>query len=615
MMSLVLLPFAAKADSTISNSVSQSADQAISASTGPTTATGPTDPTGPQVQTGPTDPTGPSTAPGPNSLSNSQTGADSTNTNSVDESNSAAIASNNSSQTQNSANINMNSGQNDLTKNTAVGSVTTGDNAASVNIIDIGNAQFSPESSIGASSISQSIFPNGAAIPASGPISRINIPSSLTNQATGSGSVNLNQIDKNNLFSFVNNDNSTANNNITILANTGRNQINQNTDVNNVSTGNIKVGANIIDLSNFINPNGILDLNVWSFLNGLTGDLIIPTNSATGANSSNQNNVNGGTNTNIVSNNNSSQNNQFNIKTNTGGNDINQNSEIGNISTGQSETTQNQLVIDSNNTDTFYLVNVFGKFLGSLVGLGSNVIVNQIGDGSADNSAALANSQTGANSVNSNSVQAQNNINLENNNNSTKNNSITVDANTGQNTVDRNTKIGNLTTGSINVITNALKIISNLSQGAQKTKISIINIFGDLKGDIVSDIEASKRAAQKPQTPNSVPNIAVISQNTNVSNAVTTVNNSSKKIGLIKQSSSSQGNSSAETKTTLSSSDINISSLLPHANFATYYGNTNNSTPLASTSQPISAKDFSMPIVIGMLAMLFDIAAFLLKKK
>lgn len=503
-LSLGLLIFPALAEVDISpnsknNNVMASdlESQIMIEGTGPTEATGPAVATGPQNEPGPTLPAGPQgqtgaiNQTGPASLSNVNTGANSNNENAVSDRTSSQIESADNSEENNNITINLSTGKNDLSKNTQVGTVSTGDAEASLNLINVGGATFGSGSSVGAETIDGT---GTFRIPENGALTRIPIPKNLINNQTGSGSSNQNLYDGKNFFTFLNQNNSAKENEITINAETGENIITENTIIQNIVTGNINLGMNLIDLSKFNNPLGIVGLDVWSFLNGLDGDLILPSNVTSGSNSENRNLINEATEIKTEQNDNSEINTGINVAATTGNNEISRNSSIGDLTTGENKVSGGVYNVTAD-APVYYIINVFGRVLGHILGLnGTNVSVNEIGDELGDVPTVISNNNTGSRSDNKNSADLQNNLIAETSDHSVTNTRVNIKANTGRNKILDNTMVGDLKTGQINIIPNVVNVVGSVLDGPRRFRVSIINIFGDLKGDILSGLEAAKKS-------------------------------------------------------------------------------------------------------------------------
>jgi len=453
--------------------------------TGPQEPTGAIEPTGPQTQTGAIEPTGPQTPTGPQeiisnpivetsgtenqteqNLSNNFTGSNSENLNDSNSSADANINLTNNAEADNDISANLVTGQNGIGSNTVVGNVSTGDINGNVCVINALNSSLGPDDSIGGQSINTSGMNGITLAPAD---TRLN----LQNATTGENSENSNVFNGGQVIDFFEVNDAAANNSIEIDADTGNNEISNNTKVGELQTGDIAIAANLINLLN-ISPEIALSIDFWNLFGGLVGDITISeANDITGSDSENKNLVNLDGGEDISISNNSETNNNINLSANTGGNAIGSNTAIGDIKTGDS-TIKNTLVNVANiiTAPVFYLVNVFGTWTsGALLGIDPSMIfINEI------------NNTTGTNSENSNLVTAENNADLSIENNALINNNLNIKANTGNNKISNNTVAGGLSTGDIKLASNVINISNLVGKGAKAFALRIINIFGNWCG-------------------------------------------------------------------------------------------------------------------------------------
>ena len=150
----------------------------------------------------------------------------------------------------------------------------------------------------------------------------------LSNNTTGCNSYNNNNVDISRNVDVNINDISEINNSLNLVANTGRNRVECNTSVGDISTGDISLGASI-DNSASSNHSPIN-------LTGLgSGNISVDaSNALTGGNSSNENNVNIDSNVNVSITNERSVENNIDVRANTGRNTVSDNTVVGDISTG-----------------------------------------------------------------------------------------------------------------------------------------------------------------------------------------------------------------------------------------------------------------------------------------
>lgn len=163
----------------------------------------------------------------------------------------------------------------------------------------------------------------------------------------------------------------------------------------------------------------------------LDGDL---SNQQTGADSVNTNTVTNTTELSATITNTAVVNNVFDFQLNTGGNTITNNTTVGDVSTGNIDV---ELVSETkvNEVDPEVL----------------NNLLDQLGSNPAS-SIQSTNSNTGANSQNNNQTTTSHTSNVQVTKTMNVTNSLSLDLNTGNNTIADNTTVGNISTGNIAVI-------------------------------------------------------------------------------------------------------------------------------------------------------------------
>ncbi len=478
-------------------------------SAGPTEAVGPidttgiTEPTGPTQATGVIEPNGITEPTGPNQLSQVAIELDSQPSNNTEINSSPAATStqpsfqtsidggypealisetsrivndeqSNQISVENDANINnmqvlnLNSGNNILGSNTAAGNLITGDISAILTFLNVANSTFAPGSRLTSESLAGSL---GDLILDQNSFGSTSFD--LANNKTGESSNNINILETADTgYEIVVKNDSDVLNNIEIVADTGHNTVNNNTIVGDILTGNIDLGVNIINLLNLNNPGLLLSLFIYNILGDQNGNIIIAgDNSQTGSDSQNQNLI--GINNTKYSNINQDSNliNDSNVSLNSGNNFIGQNTLSKDISTGNIDYRLNLTDLANIFTTKYYLLNVFGEWDGILPqGVDPNhLYVNVI------------NSQTGSESTNMNDFQTSNQNSLELQNYASAENRAKLYANTGENNISNNTKIGNITTGDINLTQNIVNVLNSFGDQINKFALSIINIFGNWK--------------------------------------------------------------------------------------------------------------------------------------
>ncbi|MBI4032458.1 hypothetical protein HY374_02000 [Candidatus Berkelbacteria bacterium] len=475
--------------------------------TGPTATTGPTQPTGTTVKTGPTGPNGApcqtgvtytggycqgynqgtqqGTSQGTNqgttqgvgqnspiaaagttegSLTNDTTGAGSTNGNTVDETNTTDIDITNDATATNDVDMDLATGSNTLTGNTSVGSLTTGDIQGSLTLVNALNSVFAPGSTVGLGTLSTDEHGN---IVLSSGSNRAILP---TNELTGADSTNTNAYSGLNAVTIRTDNTATVDNDIDIAADTGSNLIDANTTLGDVTTGSIDLAVNLINLLNLFMPDTLFTLDVWSLFGDVTGDLLMD-NAETGAGSTNENDVTSTTTVTADVTNDADIENTFDIAPTTGGNTFDRNSTVGDIATGAINVDGSVTNVANAGAPMFYIVNVLGDWTGGDLGLpAGSFIINELG-----------NLLTGADSTNTNTVDETTTVDVDVTNTATAANRIGIAANTGGNTLSRNTQLGNVKTGDVNILANVLNFLNTTGSTLSKFSLGIINIFGDWK--------------------------------------------------------------------------------------------------------------------------------------
>ena len=169
-------------------------------------------------------------------------------------------------------------------------------------------------------------------------------------------------------------------------------------------------------------------------------------------------------------------------ETETGDNSASRNVGTSTITTGDANTTGTLITAVNTNVDgvAVYEFNVADDQTGDIVlDFGSNCISGCLGGDTS-----VINSGNGADSTNEAEVETAVNSYTFQNNDATVTNNMILDADSGNNDADRNTGGDSaIVTGDANVAANALTFANNNLSGA--VVYSVVNIFGDLVGDII----------------------------------------------------------------------------------------------------------------------------------
>lgn len=244
-----------------------------------------------------------------------------------------------------------------------------------------------------------------------------------TNDTTGPYSENENEWNVENDFDLDIDNDADVDNDWNIEVNTGYNNLECNTVIEDISTGDI---SGMIEVSNTLNGGTVgLGDEILSL-----GDIDFDfENSLTGPNSENENEANIDSNVNVDINNDADLDNRLDVYLNTGRNDIENNTQVGDVKTGNIDLETRTINTVNENAGSIDL--------GELEGM--------------DIDGDFTNDTTGPNSQNSNELNLDSNVDIDINNDADIDNDTNITANTGDNNVGNNTVVGNVSTGDIDL--------------------------------------------------------------------------------------------------------------------------------------------------------------------
>lgn len=335
-----------------------------------------------------------------------------------------------------------------------------------------------------------------------------------------------------------------VNNELNVNGVSGNNDVEKNDGGADVVTGRIQILANIM---NFINAN--FSGEKWQFImvnvfGNLTGDIILPdTQQFLGADgegsvsASNQNAHDSSSNnqsassfeqTNIVNENNVELNNSVNANGVTGNNNqLGNDDDSHTVNSGKTDVASqilNYLNFNiTGNNWVFLVVNVFGKWMGQIVGYAGNDPIN-----APDNGTFTALSVgSGSSDENANYDNVESNTDVTNNNNAVVNNTINAQGVSGQNDVNQNDGSTSITTGWVEIDANLLNIINTNITG-RSWMVVFLNVFGDFFGNMFFGQEnADQYALANSSNQESEQQASAIGGNSEVQNNTNTSNNNS----------------------------------------------------------------------------------------
>lgn len=326
-----------------------------------------------------------------------------------------------------------------------------------------------------------------------------------TNSATGSGSDNAITIDtKVTEINEVQND-GTIDNAIAAIASTGSNHADKNTGDASVTTGNANVAASLVNLLNTTVENGNILVVTEDVYGDVTGNILIPdfdqlstiltgnnnttvdaSNANTGANSTNTIDITKTKNDSTIVDSNATVDTTIAATAITGQNDSLENTGVSSITTGEANVQAGNVTLANTTVQDaslgIVIVNALNRFIGFLIG--SDNIATPLSEEETLSYVHANNEQTGANSNNSINITDEQTTKTTVTNNATITNSVDAAALTGNNTTNKNTGTGAITTGDANITATAVNV-ANTTVKNGNLAVYIINVFGNFFGDVL----------------------------------------------------------------------------------------------------------------------------------
>ena len=300
---------------------------------------------------------------------------------------------------------------------------------------------------------------------------------SSSNSNTGSDSTNNadTSID-NNSDTTINND-ADVDNVVSVDSLSGDNSSDENTGDGTVTSGNAGINGSLQTSANSVSLGGLECSTECEVINlgGLNSS-----NSSTGSGSDNDASTNVNNSNSLGIDNNADFNNLVDFDANSGDNSASKNTGNGIITTGDSEVVLTAINTANDVNVGVDVFNVYDDYTGDIV-LDYNAIPTTTVGGGVSSS----NDTTGADSTNNASSDLNNTNTILIDNLGNVINNYQIDANTGNNNADMNTGDGSITTGNANVVFNLINLLNNTFLGPGELLLGIVNIFGNLSGDIV----------------------------------------------------------------------------------------------------------------------------------
>lgn len=277
------------------------------------------------------------------------------------------------------------------------------------------------------------------------------------------------------------NNNADVDNLLNVDADSGGNDTDKNTGDGSISTGDAAIDGNLANNANSINIGSLecsTECNIISI-----GSLELG-NSNTGAGSTNDSNTTLNNDSSLGIDNDTDFNNLVMFDADSGDNSASYNTGNGTVETGDAEIILTAINAANNVNVNYEVFNVYDDQTGDIIidfdSLGgSPFVVGGLGS---------SNDSTGADSNNTSTTDANNTTQILIDNNGNIVNNYYLDANSGDNTTDKNTGDGSVTTGDANVVFNLINFLNNaFLGGGGELLIGIVNIFGNYGGNIVLD--------------------------------------------------------------------------------------------------------------------------------
>jgi hypothetical protein len=332
--------------------------------------------------------------------SNTTTGADSDNENEFEVDTEVEVEAENEAEVDNESDVNAETGDNEVEENTNAGDLTTGEIDASGSWENIANAG---ASLLGADD------------------SGLTGSADFTNEETGADSDNENELDVDHEIELELENTADFWNELDFDADTGDNDIEENTNVGDTETGAAMLTVDVMNEANSDSGFAGSDLG-WLEL------ALMGSNSTTGADSDNENEFDIDSEVDIEIENEAEVDNEFDVNIETGDNEVERNTNAGDLTTGDGE-----VVIEATNK-----VNNGSSAMGA-------------GSGGLELTADFSNEETGADSDNENELDVDHEVDVEIENEAEVNNEADVEIDTGDNDVERNTNVGSTTTGNATI--------------------------------------------------------------------------------------------------------------------------------------------------------------------
>jgi len=332
--------------------------------------------------------------------------------------------------------------------------------------------------------------PSAPSLPGSSPAPS---ESSATNTATGADSTNTSQVSDTTDTQVSNTNAGEVTNNVDSQAVTGGNSASYNTGGGQITTGDANQSLNVVTNMNqnqtLSSPDGLSQ--------NQSGNLL------TGSGSQNESEITKNLNQAIANSNVATLNNKIVVNSVSGQNSSSYNTSNGNIQTGDANADLS--MIASMNTNVtgvggIKTFNIYDNYVGDIAFKAEDFTSGaQFNAGNPQDSYQNAgnnvgNNSTGADSINNSDSQSDSTNTTANTNQAVLKNDIIVNALSGANSSSKNSGSGEIATGDANAVASLVNFL-NTNLNVDQWMIGVVNIFGQLTGDIILPSEETPAPA------------------------------------------------------------------------------------------------------------------------
>jgi hypothetical protein len=299
-----------------------------------------------------------------------------------------------------------------------------------------------------------------------------------TNTNTGADSDNSAATNIDNDTDVGIDNNADIDNLVDVDSTSGGNDADKNTGDGNVASGDATIDGSLETDANAVNL-GTLECSTECGVIDISD--LEAGNSQTGADSDNSSTASLSNDYDLGIDNDADLNNFAAFDANSGDNSASYNTGSGTIDTGDADIILTAINAANNINVGYEVFNVFDDQTGDIIinfdDISSDGYLGGVFGALNDTTGADSDNTASTNVNNSNTILIDNDGNIVNN--------YLLDANTGENSADKNTGDGSVATGDANVVFSLVNFFNNVLLGGGELLLGVVNIFGTLDGDVV----------------------------------------------------------------------------------------------------------------------------------